>query len=150
MDAGRREDAARHNDDEGAEAMSGLPDDVRPLFEGANIAHLATIMPDGSPHSAPLWVDVEADRIVFFASPGSRNARNLERDPRLCISITDANQPFTMAQVRGQVVARKEDDAAWRTIDRISRKYTGQPHDVRTDRVLYSIELNHAVAHAFG
>ena len=77
--------------------MSRISDDVRALFEGANYAHVATLMPDGAPHSVPVWVGVEGDRIAFLTSPGSRKARNIERDPRVSISVTDAGNPFAMA-----------------------------------------------------
>lgn len=130
--------------------MSQISDDVRVLFEGPNYAHLATLMPDGSPHSVPVWVDVEGDRIAFLTSPGSRKARNLEHDPRVCISITGADNPFAMAQVRGRVVQRRDDAAAWEVIDRISRKYTGGPYAVRTDRDLFLIEPEHAWAWTAG
>lgn len=130
--------------------MSELPTDVRALFEGSNQAHVATLMPDGAPHSVPVWVGVEVDRIAFLTSPGSRKARNLDRDPRVAVSITDADQSFTMAQVRGRVVERREDETAWEVIDRISRKYTGQPYPLRTDRVLFLIEPEHAWGQAFG
>jgi PPOX class probable F420-dependent enzyme len=130
--------------------VSVLPEDVRALFEGANQAHVATLMPDGSPHSVPVWVGVEEGRVAFLTSPNSRKGRNLERDPRVCVSLTDAERPFTMAQVRGRVVERWDDAAAWEVIDRISRKYTGGPYAVRTDRTLYLIEPEHAWAQAIG
>jgi hypothetical protein len=56
----------------------------------------------------PLWVGVEADRIAFLTSPGSRKARNLVLDPRVAISVTAHDQPFTMAGVRGRVAERLE------------------------------------------
>ena len=93
---------------------------------------------------------MEGDRVAFLTSPDSRKARNLERDPRVCVSITDAENPFAMAQVRGRVVERRDDDAAWEVIDRISRKYTGGPYPLRTDRVLFLVEPEHAWAQAFG
>ena len=130
--------------------MSGLPDDVRALFAGPNYAHLATLMPDGAPHSVPMWVDVEGDRIAFLTGPGSRKARNLAHDPRVAISVTAHDQPFTMATVRGRVVERVEGDAAWEIIDRISHKYVGQPYPVRTGRVVFLVEPEHAWAQAFG
>ena len=46
--------------------MTQLPDDVRALFAGPNDAHVATLMPDGGPHSVPVWVGVEAGRIAFL------------------------------------------------------------------------------------
>jgi PPOX class probable F420-dependent enzyme len=130
--------------------MSPLPDDARALFDGPNSAHVATLMPDGGPHSVPVWVGVEADRIAFLTSPDSRKARNLELDPRVAISVTAHDQPFTMASVRGRVVERLEGDAAWEVIDRISHKYTGGPYPLRTDRVVYLVEPDRAWAQAFG
>lgn len=70
---------------------SSLPNDVRALFSGTNYAHIATRLPDGSPHSVPIWVGVEGDRIAFLTSPESRKARNLEHDPRVSVSITDTD-----------------------------------------------------------
>jgi hypothetical protein len=35
---------------------------VRPLLDGANMAHLATVLPDGSPHSVPVWIGLEGER----------------------------------------------------------------------------------------
>jgi PPOX class probable F420-dependent enzyme len=120
--------------------MIKLPDAVRTLFEGANYAHLATVLPDGGPHCVPLWVGLEGDRIAFLTQPGSRKAKNLERDPRAAISITDQHEPNTMAQVRGRVAKRLDGDQAWLVIDRLSHKYTGRPYPVRTDRVVYLVD----------
>jgi PPOX class probable F420-dependent enzyme len=130
--------------------MTELPDDVRALFGGRNIAHIATVLPDGAPHTVPLWVGLEGDRIAFLTSPCSRKARNLERDPRLAISITDHEQSFVMAQVRGRVDERVEGDAAWEIIDRISHKYIEQPYPQRTDRVVYLVAPDHSWAQSFG
>lgn len=127
-----------------------LPDDVRALFMGANYAHVATLMPDGSPHNVPVWVGVESNRIAFLTSPTSRKARNLMQDPRVSISITDVNQPNSMAQVRGHITEQLEDDQAWEVIDRISHKYTGQPYPLRTDRVVFFVEPEHTFAKQFG
>jgi hypothetical protein len=38
-----------------------LTDDVRKLLDEPNFAHLATLMPDGSPESAPVWVALDGD-----------------------------------------------------------------------------------------
>ena len=124
--------------------MIELLDDVRALFEGANIAHVATLLPDGAPHSVPVWVGLEGDRIAFLTGPGSRKARNLELDPRVSISVTDNERPFVMAQIRGRVVERMEGDPAWAVIDRLSDKYIGAPYPVREDRVIFLVEPEHA------
>jgi PPOX class probable F420-dependent enzyme len=130
--------------------MTTLPDDVRALFAGPNYAHVATLMPDGSPHTVPVWIGIEQGRIAFLTSPGSRKARNLARDPRVAVSVTAHDQPFTMAGVRGRVAERLEGDAAWEVIDRISHKYTGGPYPLRTDRVVFLIGPEHAWAQAYG
>jgi PPOX class probable F420-dependent enzyme len=129
--------------------MIALPDDVRALFDRPNYAHVATLMPDGAPHSVPLWVGIEDDCIAFLTEPSSRKARNLEHDPRLSLSITDSAQPTTMAQVRGRVCQRLIGDAAWEVIDRISDKYIRQPYPREEDRVVFLVEAERAWAQQY-
>ncbi len=130
--------------------MPKLEADVRRLLDGANYGHIATILPDGAPHSVPVWVGLEGGRIAFLTSPGSRKARNLDRDPRVAISVTDHDRPYAMAQVRGRVVERLDGDAAWEVIDRLAQKYTGHPYPLRSDRVVFLIEPEHALAVSYG
>ncbi|MBV9382215.1 MAG: PPOX class F420-dependent oxidoreductase [Streptosporangiaceae bacterium] len=127
-----------------------LPTDVRALFEAPNYAHLATILPGGAPHSVPVWAGIEDGKIVFFTSPNSRKARNLAADPRVAISVTDRENPYLMALVRGHVIVRLEGDPVWDIIDRLSRKYTGQPYPLRTDRVVFLAEADHVRAQRYG
>ena len=49
-----------------------LPDDVRAVVDGRNFAHVATVLPSGAPHSVPVWILREGDRLCFFTQPGSR------------------------------------------------------------------------------
>lgn len=108
-----------------------LPDDVRELLEGRNFGHVATVLPDGSPHSVAVWIGVEGDHVVFFTQPGSRKARNLARDPRVAISVVDLENPYRGADVRGRVARTVEGDEALEIIDRLALKYTGQPFPMR-------------------
>ena len=119
--------------------MTALPDDVRALFEGANYAHLATVLPSGAPHSVPVWTGIEGEHVVFFTQPASRKARNLQRDPRVAFSITDHEQPYRMAQVRGRVASIVEGDVALEIIDRLAVKYTGKEFPMRSG-VVFLIE----------
>ncbi len=132
------------------DARSVLPPEVRELFDGANFAHVATLMRDGAPHSVPMWIGLEGDRLAFLSSPNSVKARNIRRDPRVCISITDAARPTAMAQVRGRVGEILDGDPAWEIIDRIPDKYIGAPYPVREDRVLFLVDAERAWAQAFG
>ena len=119
--------------------MTQLPDDVRRLFKGPNYAHIATTLPDGGPHSVPVWIGLHGEHIAFFTQPQSRKARNLERDPRVAISIVDFEQPYRMAQVRGRVASTLEGEDALAVIDVLSVKYTGQPFPMRSG-VVYLVE----------
>jgi hypothetical protein len=96
-----------------------------------------------------VWIGLEGERIVFLTGPESRKARNIERDPRVAISLTDHAQPFTMAEVRGRVTERLEGEAAFAVIDRLSHKYTGQPYPLRSGKVVYLVEPEHAWARAY-
>jgi PPOX class probable F420-dependent enzyme len=114
--------------------------DVRRVLDGTSIAHLASVLPDGAPHSVPVWVDTEGDHIAFLTGPDSRKARNLRRDPRVALSLTAADNPYQPVLVRGRVVQWLRGDAAWTIVDRISTKYTGRPYPRDDERVIALIE----------
>jgi PPOX class probable F420-dependent enzyme len=116
-----------------------LPDEVRALLDARNFAHVATVLPSGAPHSVPVWILREGDRVCFFTQPGSRKARNLARDPRVAVSLVDRTHPYRTAQLRGRVVETRTGDAALETIDRIAEKYTGRPFPLRSG-VVYVVE----------
>src|SRR3954467_14531284 len=105
-----------------------LDPDVRRVLDGTSIAHLATVLPDGSPHTVPLWIGAQGERIVFLTGPGSRKARNLRCDPRMALSIAPIDNPFEPVVVRGRVVEWLEGDAAWEVVDRIAAKHHGAPY----------------------
>ena len=123
--------------------MPGIPEDVRPLLEGRNFAHLATVLPDGSPHSVAIWIGTEGDRVVFFTQPSSRKGRNLERDPRVALSLVDRENPYRTARLRGRVVETRTGEAALPLIDAISVRYTGQPFPMRSGTV-FMVEVERA------
>ena len=116
-----------------------LPLEVEELLRGRNFAHLASLLPDGSPHSVPIWVGVEDGRIAFFTGDGTRKARNLERDGRVALSVTDDRNPYRSCWIRGRIVERLTGDRANQIVDRISMRYTGQPFPMR-DRLVLLIE----------
>jgi PPOX class probable F420-dependent enzyme len=99
--------------------------------------HLATVLPDGAPHSIPVWAIYENGRIAFFTQSKSRKARNLARDPRVALSVVDESNPYRNAQVRGRVVETLEGEDALAVIDRISQHYTGAPFPMRSGTVYW-------------
>ena len=122
-----------------------LTNDIRKLLDRPNFAHLSTLMPDGSPQSAPVWIMREGDRILIGTGESSLKARNTRRDPRVALSIVDMDDPYSEAQLRGRVVERRA-DGNFKAMDAISRKYTGQPFPFRNPegRVVLVIEVEKA------
>ncbi|NES27790.1 TIGR03618 family F420-dependent PPOX class oxidoreductase [Micromonospora terminaliae] len=121
----------------------GLDPEVRRVLDGAPIAHLATVGPDGSPHTTPVYIGTHGDRVVFFTGPETRKARNLRHDPRVALSVAPADNPFAPLVVRGRVVEWVEGDAAWQLIDRLVAKYTDQPYPRGQERVVAVIAADH-------
>jgi PPOX class probable F420-dependent enzyme len=97
----------------------------------------------GGPHSVPVWALREGERLAFFTQSGTRKSRNLERDPRVAISVVDAANPYRSAHLRGRVVGRLDGDEALAVIDRLSQKYIGAPFPMRQG-VVYWVEIERA------
>lgn len=116
--------------------MSEFPAEVRSLLEGPNVGHIATLLPDGSPHSVAVWVGIEGEHAVFFTQEQSRKARNLQADPRVAISIVDRQNPYATGWLRGRVVSTLGGEEALEVIDRLAVKYTGEPFPMRRGIVL--------------
>ncbi|HEY6055741.1 MAG TPA: PPOX class F420-dependent oxidoreductase [Gaiellaceae bacterium] len=125
--------------------MAELTEEERELFAGGNYVHLATVLPDGSPHSVPLWTIVEGGRIAFFTQTTSRKARNLAREPRVALSVVDRANPYHSAWARGRVAETLEGDEALAVIDRISDAYIGAPFPMRSG-VVFLVEVERSGA----
>lgn len=106
-----------------------LDPESRKLFSDPNYAHVATLMDDGSPHSVPVWISVDQeDRPVFYKENGSLGLRNLKRDPRVAISITDFDDPYRSVLVRGRVVEMRGEPEAAAWLNQRAFEYIGQAY----------------------
>lgn len=70
-----------------------LDPNLRDLLDGTPIAHVATVLPDGAPHSVPMWIGVHGEHVVIMTGPRSQKACNLRRDPRVAISLAPPDDP---------------------------------------------------------
>ena len=122
-----------------------LSEETRQLLDRPNFVHLATLMPDGSLQSVPVWVGREGDRVIVCTGEGSLKARNTRRDARVSLSVVDFVDPYAEAQLRGRVVERRPDPDLT-VMDPISVKYTGKPFPFRSaeGRVALVIEIDKA------
>jgi PPOX class probable F420-dependent enzyme len=119
--------------------MSIKPE-IRGVLDGTPVAHLATVLPDGGPHSVPVWTGTHGDHIVILTGPESQKARNLRHDPRVALSLTPPDNPFQPVIIRGRVVEWIDGDLGWEIVDRIAMKYIGGPYSRDVQRVVALIE----------
>jgi PPOX class probable F420-dependent enzyme len=119
-----------------------LSEEAKKLIDRPNFGHLATLMPDGSPQSVPVWIGREAEHIVVCTGEGSLKARNTRRDPRVALSIVNFDNPYEEVQIRGRVIERRPDPEL-KVMDPISHKYTGKPFPMRSPegRVALVVEV---------
>jgi PPOX class probable F420-dependent enzyme len=97
---------------------------VRALIDGPNFATVATLDPDGGPQTSVVWVGLDEGALVFSATEDRRKVRNLRRDPRISVSITDAANPYRHTQLRGTVTITEDPD---KTLPKtLSHKYLGE------------------------
>ncbi|ARJ03930.1 PPOX class F420-dependent enzyme [Cnuibacter physcomitrellae] len=122
--------------------MSREWDDVRGYFDRVTVAHVATLMPDGAPHTVLVWVGTTDDGLELFMAAGSRKDRNLAGDPRIAFSVTNPDNALDMAFVRGKAVERLAGEAAYEIVDRLARKYTGADYDLREGMVAYRVRAD--------
>lgn len=109
-----------------------LSDEIKTLIDRPNFAHLATLMPDGSPHSAPVWIAREGDLLMICTKARSLKGKNTQHDPRVAISIVDFGDPYSEARMRGRVIERRPDPQL-KYYDLFSQKYIGKPWPYRDE-----------------
>jgi PPOX class probable F420-dependent enzyme len=95
------------------------------LLKAKNFCVVSTIRPDGSVHAAPTWVDVQNGLAVVNTAEGRAWPRNLERDPRVTLTVQNAENPYEYLAIRGSV-AERTTEGADEHIDALAMKYLGQ------------------------
>jgi PPOX class probable F420-dependent enzyme len=103
-----------------------LSDLARRLLDARTFATLATVMPDGRPHSTVVWVKRDGDDVLFSSIRGMRKTRNIERDPRVSLVVFDPANPYAYVEVRGTVSVTEE--GGRELINELSHKYEGRPY----------------------
>jgi PPOX class probable F420-dependent enzyme len=123
--------------------MKQIPESHADILDKPAFAHLSTIMSDGSPQASAVWVDTEGPLIVVNSAEGRLKDRNIRRDPRVAISVTDPDNPYRSMMIRGRV-SKITNDGADAHIDKLAKKYMGvDEYPFRTPeevRVKYYIE----------
>ncbi len=116
--------------------MSILTEEDIALLHERQLAHVATVEADGTPHVTPVWVDTDGEHIVFNTAKGRIKHRNLSRNPVIAVSVVDKANDYRTLWVKG--TADMVDDGADAHIDKLAKKYLDkdtypfrQPGEVR-------------------
>lgn len=91
------------------------------------LAHLATIGPDGGPQTSPVWFHQEDDLLQVSVYENSQKMRNIQRDPRISVSVVDPGDPYRYLELREAVVGTHRDPQLG-FLTRMSGKYLGLDH----------------------
>lgn len=123
-----------------------IPDTHLDLVTGKSFAHVATIGPDGEPQSTPVWINGDADTIRFSQTTDRQKYENLQREPRVAMSMIDTDNPYRYLEVRGRVSDISDDqDNAF--IDSLAQKYmdvdTYPNHQPGDHRVVVTVDVEH-------
>jgi PPOX class probable F420-dependent enzyme len=113
------------------------------LFRKKSFGHLATLLPNGTPQTSPVWVDFDDTYVLVNSARGRLKDKNMRQRPQVALSIQDPDDPYRYLEVRGRVVEITEQGAE-EHIDRLAKRYLGldrypyrQPGEVR---VIYKIK----------
>ena len=95
------------------------------ILEGKNFASLATINRDGSPQVSVVWIDYKDNHILINTAKNRIKTNNMERDPRVSISVTDAKNPYYQITFKG-IVKNISESNADDHIHSLAKKYLNQ------------------------
>ena len=114
---------------------------VTELASEDNFAALTTLMPDGHPQTQVMWVDADGDHLLINTELHRQKFKNVQRDPRVTLTIWDREDPYSFVEVRGEVVEKAKGAEAREHIDKLSYKYHGKPYEtqIRSERVVLRI-----------
>ena len=104
---------------------------TRRLLDGKNFATVATLNPDGGPHSAVVWFLREDDTVLLSTTAGRQKARNLARDPRVSLSVFELENPYNSVEIRG--TAELVEDPGKTLPKQLSHRYLGVDPPAESD-----------------
>ena len=118
-----------------------LDDRLVRLATGANFADLTTLFEDGSPQTQVMWVDADDEHVLINTEVHRAKYHNVQRDPRVAITIWESGNPYAYVEVRGRVTGEVGGKEARAHIDRCSQRYLGKdyPTEIQSERVVLQV-----------
>ena len=102
-----------------------LPEEAINMLKAKNFASLATVNKDGSPQVSVVWIDYENELIMINTAKGRVKTNNMERDPRVSVSVTDSTTPYYQITFKASVVDITEENAEDH-IHSLAKKYLNE------------------------
>lgn len=116
--------------------------DLKALATSKNFAALSTLSSDGQPRTHIMWIDADDDHLVFNTEVHRAKFKDVNRDPRVTISVFDAENPYRYIEARGRVVETVTGPAAKANIDALAQRYMGvdeYPMAIESERVIVKV-----------
>lgn len=124
-----------------------LDQKVQDLARGKNFAVITTVGRDGTPMAQPMWVDTDGEHLLLNTEVHRQKFVNIRRDPRIAVTILDAQDPYSYAEVRGEVIDTTTGQAAKDHVDQLAKKYMGldeYPLEIHSERVILKVRSQHS------
>jgi len=126
-----------------------IPESHRDILDKKGFAHVATIGPDGEPQSSPVWYGWDGQHFLFSQTKTRQKYRNVQRDPRIAVSVVDPDNPYRYLEIRGTVDGI-DDDEGNAFINSMAKKYLDkdvypwpQPGD---ERIVVRVKPGHTTS----
>jgi PPOX class probable F420-dependent enzyme len=104
-----------------------MSEDLIKLLQRPVLCYLATTMPDGSPQLTQTWVDTDGEHVLINSVLTHVKTKNIQRDPRVALTVTDPDEQRRYFQVRGRVLEVRTEGAA-EHIEQLAQRYVGGPY----------------------
>ena len=96
------------------------------ISEGTRTGKLATVNKDGSPHVVPVWFIVDGKNIIFSTGLESVKYKNMQRDPRISLSVDEESGLYSFVKVDGTVTFSSDPDVSLKRATQIAARYMGE------------------------
>jgi PPOX class probable F420-dependent enzyme len=96
---------------------------LRTYATAKNFATISTLAADGSPRTHVMWVDADDEHLLINTEVHRAKFKDLERDPRVTVTVINAENPYQFIEARGRVVGTVRGPEARDHIDVLARRY---------------------------
>ena len=99
---------------------------IRFINEGTRTGKLATVNKNGSPHVVPIWFLFDGENLIFSTGLNSVKYKNMERDPRVCISVDEEKDLYSFVKIDGTATFNTDPDEQLVWATKIAARYMGE------------------------